>query len=113
VNRSIKTSNFFAGLPDAKSDEVIEIVLQTDQVRIERIVSHGQATPDGQWYDQSQDEWVLVLQGAARLQFEHDDDEIPLNIGDYLRIPANHRHRVSWTDPNQKTLWLGLFFPSP
>ncbi|GAV20039.1 cupin 2 domain-containing protein [Mariprofundus micogutta] len=97
-------------IPDAKPHEVIETLLHQKHLRIERIISAGQSTAEGQWYDQQQDEWIIVLQGQARLQLEQMDKEITLNSGDYLLIPAHCRHRVSWTDPEQNTLWLALFF---
>ena len=111
-NRQIQSENFYSGLPDAKPDEAIETLLQTGQICIKRIVSHGQATPEEEWYDQPQDEWVILLQGEARLEYEGISSKIPLQIGDYIHIPAHCRHRVCWTDPDQKTLWLALFFPA-
>jgi len=112
VKHNAEVKNFFTNLPDAQPEELIETLLENKHIRIERIISHGQATPAGQWYDQIQDEWLVLLQGAARLQFEQQDDEIPLQSGDYIHISAHCRHRVSWTDPDQKTLWLALFFPA-
>jgi len=106
----MKAENIFSGLPAELSGELIETLLQSGETRIERIISDGQVTPEGEWYDQTQDEWVIVLQGAARLQMFDQEDEIALLAGDYLHIPARCKHRVSWTDPQQKTLWLALFF---
>jgi cupin 2 domain-containing protein len=71
-------------------------------------VSHGHASPEGFWYDQSQSEWVIVLSGAARLQFE--DETLDLGPGDYVNIPAHHRHRVAWTTPTEPTVWLVAFY---
>jgi len=109
----INTGNVLAGLPPAgQPEELIEQLAAEDAaspVRIERIVSHGHVTPDGEWYDQDQDEWVLVLQGAARLSFE-DRPDLALTAGEYVNIPAHVRHRVSWTRPDTPTVWLAVFY---
>ena len=74
-----------------------------------RIESHGQASPPGFWYEQATAEWVLVVRGAARLQFE---GEVPIDMpaGTYVNIPAGRRHRVDWTDPDQPTIWLAIHY---
>ena len=77
--------------------------------RIERIVSHGQVSPDGFWYDQDEAEFVLLLAGAARLRFA-DGEIAALSPGDCLEIAAHRRHRVEWTDPDQPTVWLAVFY---
>lgn len=79
-------------------------------MRLERIVSTGHVTPEGEWYDEETHEWVLVLQGRARLRF--DDDPMPMTLGpgDHVVIPARRRHRVEWTDPAQPTVWLALHY---
>jgi cupin 2 domain-containing protein len=79
-------------------------------VRIERIVSTGQASPPGFWYDQPWTEWVLLLAGAAGLLFEDEPTPRPLKAGDYLLIPAGQRHRVEWTDATQPTVWLAVHY---
>ena len=79
-------------------------------LRIERIISRGQVTPPGQWYDGARDEWVAVLAGAARLRFEGEAAPRALAPGDWLRIPAHARHRVEWTDPEVPTVWLAVHF---
>ena len=108
ASTSTKVSNIFDQLPQsALSGELFETILEGKHCRLERIVSTGQTTPDGEWYDQEQDEWVIVLQGTAKLVFE-PDHVIELQAGDYINIPAHQRHRVSWTDPNQVTVWLAL-----
>ncbi|MFC7476641.1 cupin domain-containing protein [Dankookia sp. GCM10030260] len=78
--------------------------------RVVRIASRGQADPSGEWYDQAEDEFVLLLAGAARLGFA-DGAERPLAPGDWAVIPAHCRHRVAWTDPTQETLWLAVHLP--
>jgi cupin 2 domain-containing protein len=102
-------NNLTSGLPEALPEELCETLARTDAVRIERIASRGHATPEGQWYDQDRREWVLLVQGAARLAFE-DGRDVTLAPGDWLDIPAHDRHRVTWTDPAQDTIWLAVHY---
>ena len=76
--------------------------------RVERIVSTGQATPPGEWYDQDGDEWVVLLSGAAGLLFEGEAAARPLEPGDWVLIPAHARHRVEWTAADEPTVWLAV-----
>lgn len=102
-----KTRNLLQDLPPAAPGEAFEALLQRRNVTLERIVSRGQTTPDGEWYDQDRDEWVLLLSGAARLLIE-GEGETALGPGDTLLLPAHRRHRVTWTDPTRPTVWLTL-----
>ena len=88
----------------------METLIQSDGVRVERIVSHGHASPEWFWYDQDEHEWVMVLQGSARLQLE--DRTLELGPGDYINLPAHTKHRVEWTTPDQPTIWLAIFYKS-
>ena len=98
-------------LSSASSDqEVVESLIDGKQFRLERIVSTGQSTPEGEWYDQDQDEWVVLLTGCAQLLFDHSETRVDLNPGDYLLIPAHQRHRVESTSKNESTTWLALHF---
>ncbi|MFO1151101.1 MAG: cupin domain-containing protein [Alsobacter sp.] len=99
--------NLLADLPDASVAEVFEDLCGRDGVRIERIVSHGQATPVDHAYDQPHHEWVLVLAGAAGLWLEPEGERI-LRPGDQVFIPARTRHRVTWTAPDAPTIWLAV-----
>ncbi len=101
--------NLLDGLPNAASEEITEVLLSSPNVRLERIVSRGQASPKDFWYDQSQAEWVMLLAGRARLAIEQDEHEHDLGPGDCPYLPAHCRHRVAWTDPAQDTVWLALF----
>ena len=103
-----ETRNLFEDMPDRQADEAITPLLASPTLRIERIVSHGQASPPGFWYDQPQAEWVIVLAGAAQLRFEDETVETPMRTGDYLHIAAHRRHRIEWTDPQQATVWLAV-----
>lgn len=100
--------NLFADLPARLPDELVTTLLEAADVRIERIVSHGHASPDGFWYDQPQGEWVLVLTGAARLRFE--DETLDMKPGDFVNIPARKKHRVEWTTPDEPTVWLAVHY---
>jgi cupin 2 domain-containing protein len=102
------TGNVFADLPELLSDEEFTTLLAAHKVRIERIVSHGHASPPGFWYDQDRSEWVIVLKGAARLRFEDQDRPVDLRPGDWLAIPVHRKHRVEWTTPDQPTIWLAV-----
>jgi len=102
------TANLFADLPAHLPDELFATLLDTADVRIERIVSHGHASPEGFWYDQDQHEWVVVLKGAARLRFE--DGTVEMKPGDFVNIPAYRKHRVEWTTPDEPTVWLAVHF---
>ncbi|MFT4078641.1 cupin domain-containing protein [Rhodomicrobium sp.] len=103
--------NIFADLPVIGSaDEDIAALLDVPGLRVERIVSTGQASPPDFWYDQPSAEWVLLLSGAARLRFEGEEEARTLKPGDYVFIPARRRHRVDWTPPDAPTVWLALHF---
>lgn len=100
--------NVLTTLPDASSGEIFETLVERGGVRIERIVSHGQATPAGEWYDQERDEWVLVLSGRAGVLIEGEAHPRELGNGDHLLLPARCRHRVAWTAPDVPTVWLAV-----
>ena len=102
--------NIFANLPEHLPDELVTTLLDTGDVRIERIVSHGHASSPGFWYDQDEHEWVIVLTGAARLRFEGDDQLFEMNPGDSVNISAHKKHRVEWTTPDGPTVWLAVFY---
>ena len=102
--------NLLSPLPDASAAEIVDILLSQPSVRIERIVSVGQASPPGFWYDQEEGEWVLLLAGAAHLRFADEAEARLLDPGDFIDIAPHRRHRVDWTDPATPTLWLGVFY---
>jgi len=106
----MKTSNLFSGIPNGLREEIFETLLKTDTFTLERIVSSGQATPPGQWYDQETHEWVILLKGHAGLVFEGEEEVYRLHPGDHVRIPAHRRHRVEWTEAGQTTVWLALHY---
>ncbi len=101
--------NILACLPPDTGVECFEDLASGGSTRIERIVSRGQVTPDGEWYDQAWREWVMIVAGAATVLYE-DGREYQLRRGDYLDIPAHTRHRVTWTDPDSETVWLAVHY---
>lgn len=107
-----KVGNIFSNIPSPLSGEFFQNLAEIGNVRIERIVSDGQATPAGQCYDQSWDEWVILLSGSAGICFTDQARELKLLPGDHLLIPAGCRHRVTWTNPDQKTVWLAVHINS-
>ena len=106
-------TNLFADLPQSLPEEVFQEIIHGDRFRLERIISFGQATPAGKWYDQEQHEWVVLLSGAAALRFEGEDALRLLHPGDFVNIPAHTRHRVEWTNQQQHTVWLALHYSKP
>jgi cupin 2 domain-containing protein len=102
-------ANLFDAIPAHLTDELSQALLTTPRLRIERIVSHGHNSPPGFWYDQDHDEWVLLLSGAARLQF--DNEVVELKAGSFVNIAAHRRHRVEWTaSGGQPTIWLAIHY---
>jgi cupin 2 domain-containing protein len=96
------------GIPPTLPAELVTILAADASVRIERIVSRGHASPPGFWYDQDEDELVLVVTGAAHLAIE-GADVLALGPGDWVELPRHCRHRVEWTDPDRDTIWLAIF----
>jgi cupin 2 domain-containing protein len=103
-------SNLFSDIPGELPQELFTDLLNAGSVRIERIVSFGHASPRGFWYDQDSHEWILLVQGAARLRFEDVTDTVELTPGSHINIAAHRRHRVEWTDPSTPTVWLAVYY---
>ena len=104
-------ANLFADIPEQSSQELFSTLLDHPHCRIERIVSYGQSSPDGFWYNQTWDEWVLLLQGSSELDVE--GKMVKLVPGDHLLIKSGQKHRVTQTDQNQPTVWLAIHFNEP
>lgn len=104
----LAAGNLFENVPEMLIDEEITTLAKFPGARIERIVSTGQSSPPGFWYDQEQVEWVVLLSGSAGLLFEGEPAPRILHPGDYVDIPARARHRVEWTDATQPTVWLAV-----
>jgi cupin 2 domain-containing protein len=105
-----RIGSLFSEIPAELPDERFEALIETPGFRLERILSQGQATPPGQWYDQDRDEWVLLVEGAARLSVEGRAEPVELAPGDTVLLPAHCRHRVDWTPEDRVTVWLALHF---
>ena len=108
----METHNLFENVPEECKTEVFEIIFESKDFKAERIISEGQATPPGQWYDQDWDEWVVLFKGSSAILFEGEEAPVILKPGDYFYIPAHKRHRVEWTDLQEKTIWLAIHFKS-
>lgn len=105
---NLTVSNISNNIPKIVPDEIFETLFSQGPVKVERIISQGQCSADNDWYDQVQDEWIILLEGHAKLQFQAEPALIDLKSGDYLLIPAYTKHRVHWTDPDIKTIWLAI-----
>ena len=101
--------NIFSNIPDSIPEEIFEDIVSTERVRIERILSHGQGSPETGWYDQAENEWVLVLRGQGVIEFE-SGQVVTLSAGDYLNIKAREKHRVVSTSAEEVTVWLAVFY---
>ena len=102
--------NMFADIPNDLKEEVFETLLDSPDLKLERIISRAHRTPEGQWYDQERNEWVILLQGSAGLLFTDEEQPHTLMPGDYVLIPAHKKHRVEWTNATTETIWLALHF---
>jgi cupin 2 domain-containing protein len=102
-------NNLFRDIPPAAPEEFFETLASGRDLRVERIVSRGHSAPESGWFEQSEDEFVVLLRGAAGLEFE-DGARVELGPGDWLDIPAGQRHRVAWTAENEATVWLAVHY---
>ncbi|PKH02707.1 cupin [Psychromonas sp. MB-3u-54] len=102
-------ANIFANIPRELTTELFEDIVKNDAVQIERIVSKGHISPESGWYEQQQNEWVILLKGHAIILFENQN-KVHLKPGDYVEIQALQKHKVSWTDPDNETIWLAVHY---
>ncbi len=102
--------NFFEKIPDKIPEEIFETILSSGTTRIERIISKGQSSPKQFWYDQDENEWIFLVRGKAIIKFYDNGIPVELKDGDYLNISAHTKHRVEWTDPENETIWLAVFY---
>jgi cupin 2 domain-containing protein len=103
--------NLFDALAPKSADEQVDALVEQGGVTIERIVSMGHASPPDVWYDSPRAEWVVLLSGAASLEFEGNRELHPMNAGDHVLIEAHCRHRVAWTSDTQPSVWLAVYYP--
>lgn len=107
----MKAGNLRGGLPaEPQNEESVDVLMEAPGLRLERIVSTGQATPEGEWYDQRWDEFVVLVSGAARLRIEGEDEDRALEAGDWVLLPAHCRHRVTWTQSKPPAVWLAVHY---
>ena len=114
--RSLPFGSLSAGLPEALPEETFETLICSKHFRLERILSKGHVSPQGFWYEPETDEWVALIQGEAELEIEGDDQPLRLHPGDWVCLPRGRRHRVSYTAPDEISVWLALhgdFDPMP
>ena len=102
---SITVKNFFANLPTGGGREEFMTLIESSGTRVERIVSHSHVSPPGFWYDQDEEEWVLVVRGSATLEFA-SGELVELKAGDYLTIARHAKHRVACS--SKETIWLAV-----
>jgi cupin 2 domain-containing protein len=106
----LSSGNLYAEIAVSHAAEQFAELLAAPGLRLERIVSLGQAAPPGEWLEQDRAEWVILLRGAAHLRFEGERDPRDLRPGDYVNIAPHCRHRVEWTAPDEPTIWLALHY---
>lgn len=106
----MKTGNLYQNIPHPLPAEISDSLLQSNSVKIERIVSRGHHSAPGFWYDQNDNEWVLLIKGAATLRFAAGDHVLHLTPGMYVNIEAHQKHRVEWTAADEETVWLAVFY---
>ncbi|AXE91955.1 cupin domain-containing protein [Paraburkholderia sp. DD10] len=111
MKRAIRSGNLFDHGEPASSDERVDALVERGGVTVERIVSTGQASPPGFWYDSPRAEWVVLLSGAAALEFEGEPRPHPMKPGDHVLIEAHCRHRVAWTSETEPSVWLAVYYP--
>jgi len=102
-------ANIFSDIPAEIPNEIFEDIITTEKLRVERIVSKGHVSPDSQWYDQTENEWVIVLSGYGVIEYINGD-KVTLRQGDYLHIKAHEKHRVVETSTDENTVWLAIFY---
>ncbi|MFC1485671.1 cupin domain-containing protein [Candidatus Latescibacterota bacterium] len=102
--------NIFSDISDNLPDELIEVISENQNIKIERIVSRGQKSLHDFWYDQDKNEFVFLVRGEAKLRFEDEDKIVLMKEGDYVIIKAHKRHRVEWTSPEEDTIWLSVHY---
>lgn len=105
----MNSENIFQSIPEVIEEEIFETLAQSNNVKIERIISKGHQSPESGWYDEIRNEWVIVLKGEAIIAFESGEQE-KLVEGSFINIPAHTKHRVSWTKPNTETVWLAIHY---
>jgi cupin 2 domain-containing protein len=102
-------ANIFENIPAELPNEIFSDIIKTEKLRVERIISKGHTSPDTGWYDQAENEWVIVLSGYGVIEF-NNGNKVMLKQGDYLHINAHNKHRVIETSMDEPTVWLAIFY---
>ena len=105
----MKSGNIFESIPEEIDVEIFDLLIQRNNIKVERIISKGHSSPKTGWYDQDHNEWVIVLKGEATITIE-GNIELNLKVGSYVDIPTHTKHKVSWTKPNSETIWLAIHY---
>lgn len=111
--KKINVKNLFSTegqLPKPSEEEVFEKIIEQENFLLERIISTGQQSSAGFWYEQERDEWVVLLQGKATLEFQQTQEKLHLTAGDSILLPALCKHRVSYTSSEPPCIWLALHY---
>ena len=106
----MKPVNIFSDIPQHLPNEIFQTIINTSSCKIERIISKSHSSPKDFWYNQDQNEWVIILKGQAQIEFEKDKKVVKMKTGDYINLPAHCKHRVKWTHPEKETIWLAVFY---
>lgn len=101
--------NIYADIPSSLPNEMFNALISNENIRIERILSHGHSSPEEGWYNQDENEWVMVIEGQGVIEFE-DGRVVTLSKGDYINIAAREKHKVIGTVENVVTIWLAVFY---
>ena len=104
----LKKYNIFDKVIIDKNEEIFFQIFKNESIRVERIVSNGQKSPENFWYEQEENEYILLLSGNAILEFE--DFEVELKKGDCLNIEAMQKHRVKFTSLDEPTIRFAVFY---
>ncbi|WP_210459084.1 cupin domain-containing protein [Vibrio crassostreae] len=101
--------NIYADIPSSLPNEMFNALISNENIRIERILSHGHSSPEEGWYNQDENEWVMVLEGQGVIEFD-DGRVVTLSKGDYINIAAREKHKVIGTVENVVTIWSAVFY---
>lgn len=102
-------NNIFKNIPLTDNEEIVDKLLEFDNICIERIVSNGENSPENFWYEQKSDEWVILIQGKAVIEYENSQIA-ELKRGDYIFIPSMQKHRVKQVSKNPNCIWVAVHF---
>lgn len=100
--------NIFEQIVVDKNEEKFFEIFKNETIKVEKIVSNGQKSPENFWYEQEQSEFILLLEGFAILEFENR--KVELKKGDCLNIESMEKHRVKFTSQDEPTIWFAVFY---